>query len=310
MEWAPEEQAVTVQALYFSPKLDGNLPSCHIGDHHWHKEGLMRLTPCNQGDSLCFQCLDPAYHRNRSVHRPVPLEEHVIQTCVSQGKGGSSHSKLGKAVHAAGVFPIYIVQRFKIRHLCCDPSEVTGIEPGNAPDTGTAIGYTFPEGVFANAQRGVTTLIPVTTTRLILRLTSIGPPPEGMSPVYTGLTFHSLLSLILNILHCIPDIGDLSASSSGISRSNSSSNAITSSTRSSESAPRSSTKEASLVTSSDLLQLFDNDLSNSLKTSILPSHLLISQGCHSTGSRYDLLLGGHNDARHQSITSPPSTFIV
>src|SRR5271163_2419033 len=43
-----------------------------------------------------------------------------------------------------------------------------------------------------------------------------------------------------------------SASSSGISVSNSSSSAITSSTVSSESAPRSSTNEASLVTSSSL----------------------------------------------------------
>jgi hypothetical protein len=124
MEWAPEQHAVTVQALWpLSPKLDGNLPCCHIGDHHWDKERANAAdTLGNKGDSLSSSVSIPQ-HQNQSKLLPVPQEEHAYPNLHQLGKGGSSHSKLGKAVHAAGVFSVHEFQRIEIRHLPGDLSK-------------------------------------------------------------------------------------------------------------------------------------------------------------------------------------------
>src|SRR5690606_12916743 len=173
------------------------------------------------------------------------------------------HGELGEAVHPPGVFLVHKVRGVEILHLRCDPRGKRGrVELGDGADSRPPLDKPFPEGVDAESERGDrahsrdddTSLHQRSPPRDRARSVVLPGracwafPCERPSTVPPDSRRHPSFSLMYRTAS--PTVRIFSASSSGISKSNSSSNAITSSTMSRESAPRSSTKDASSVTSS------------------------------------------------------------
>src|SRR3954452_16324000 len=128
---------------------------------------------------------------------------------------------------------------------------------------------------------GDTSPTPVTTTRLL------NQPPGG----YFFLPWDSMYSMA-SLTRVI-----FSASSSGISIPNSSSNAITSSTVSSESAPTSSTNEAAAVTSSSSTPSCSTMMLFTLSATAISPPLLVSGRWFVVGTRlscHQLQTTNHN----------------
>src|SRR5436309_2113531 len=212
-------------------------------------------------------------HEPRIVHRKLRRRDRVLD----------------EDVHLLDVFPVDELQRVEVLHLARDAGrELRRVELGDPRDA-----------ALARAERGPIRLGSDAERRHQADARDDDSPCVGHGSYFLVLACDSMYSTA-SFTRVI-----FSASSSGISIPNSSSNAITSSTVSSESAPRSSTNDASGVTSSSstpscsTMMLFTFSA-----TAIQPSYVYIPP---LTARTCPVIYDASSDARKHTAAATSST---
>src|SRR5690606_9274315 len=244
------------------PDHDRNLPRRDIGDHHRHKEGTHPIGSLfKQVAALFFKGVNAPDPRTDEHADAFPVDI-VGDGCVLERHPGARHGKLRETIHPPRVLAVHKVRRIEVFHFGGDASGKTrSIEAGDRTDARTPLDQALPKSVDTDPERTYsahtrdddTSVHPRSPPRdrgtrswcLAPRMPASKDARharQGQVGTYPTLAWKYSTASPTGLI--------FSASSSGISKSNSSSKAMTSSTMSKESAPRSSINDASSVTSS------------------------------------------------------------